>query len=75
LRKSVELNPVDALDEEDEAEDAAPEVAEETVMARLSSSRLARRIAFEHRGGREGRSQMKRMTRRFQARIHARGIT
>jgi hypothetical protein len=42
LRKSVELIPIDALDDElDELEaaEAAAEVAEETVMTRLSSPR------------------------------------
>jgi hypothetical protein len=50
LRKSVELIPIDALDDELDVVEVAAEVAEETVMTRLSSPRNARRNAVEHWG-------------------------
>ncbi|BBB98359.1 hypothetical protein BE61_37990 [Bradyrhizobium elkanii USDA 61] len=50
LRKSVELIPIDALDDELDVAEVAAEVAEETVMTRLSSPRDARRNAVGHWG-------------------------
>ncbi|GEC52881.1 hypothetical protein BEL01nite_19240 [Bradyrhizobium elkanii] len=50
LRKSVELIPIDALDDELDMAEVAAEVAEETVMTRLSSPRDARRNAVGHWG-------------------------
>jgi hypothetical protein len=46
LRKSLEVNPIDAAVEDVEDELLAAEVAEDTVMTKLSSSRIARRNAF-----------------------------